>query len=101
MFRLWGKVYRNSKMIKDTVIELTNDSLSKDALTIDCLDKICYEFDLQHPMWLNDNNKDYPAYGKTSFKQDHFIEQIDFDYLEIEIIDEEKEKKKRRSLRRL
>jgi hypothetical protein len=94
MFRLWGKVYKNNKIIKDTIIELHNDDISKDDLTNNCLDKICYEFDLQHPMWLNDNQKDYPVYGKTSFNQDHFIEQIDFDYLEIEIIPDEKQKKR-------
>lgn len=103
MFRLWGKVYKNNTIIKDTVIEQNENAMSKDDLTYDCLDKICYEFDLQHPMWLNDNYKDYPTYGKTSFKQDHFIEQIDFDYLEIEIIKDEKEnqKKRRKSIMRL
>ena len=35
-------------------------------------------FDLQQPIWLD----------KTRFEQDNFIEQIDFDYLEIEVIEE-------------
>jgi hypothetical protein len=101
MFRLWGKVYKSNQIIKDIVIENEDTSLSKEALTNDCLEKICYKFDLQKPMWLNDNLKDYPKYGKTAFKQDHFIEQIDFDYLEIEIIDLEKKSPKRRQIRRL
>ncbi len=97
MFRLWGKIYKNNKIIKDTVITMDEDNKSRELLTEVCLDKICVTFDLQHPMWLNDNHKDYPAYGRTSFNQDHFIEQIDFDYLEIEIIEDEKKKKNRPS----
>ncbi len=95
MFRLWGKIYKNNKIIKDTVINVDEDNQSREQLTEFCLDKICVAFDLQHPIWLNDNHKDYPAYGRTSFKEDHFIEQIDFDYLEIEIIEDEKKKNRR------
>ncbi|QUI20980.1 hypothetical protein HZI73_01120 [Vallitalea pronyensis] len=95
MFRLWGKLYKHNKIIRDTVINMDESNQTKDQLTEICLDKICETFDLQHPMWLNDNHKDYPAYGRTAFKQDHFIEQIDFDYLEIEIIEDEKKKRRR------
>lgn len=94
MFRLWGKIYKNNKIVRDTVINM-EENKSREHLTALCLDQICVDFDLQHPMWLNDNKKDYPAYGRTSFNQDHFIEQIDFDYLEIEIIDDEDKKKKK------
>lgn len=87
MFRLWGKLYKDTLIIKDTVIEINDQQLSTQEKTNIALEEICYQFDLQKPMWLNDNNRDFPKYGKTTFRQDHFIEQVDFNYLEIEIIE--------------
>ena len=52
------------------------------------LDDICYEFDLGKPIWLSSNINDFKRHAKTRFTKDSFIEQIDFDYLEIEVIEE-------------
>lgn len=87
MFRLWGKVYKDDSIIKNTVIHMDEGGHSTDTLTNNCMDQLCDTLDLQHPMWLNDNKKEYPVYGRTSFNQNHFIEDIDFDHLEIEIIE--------------
>ncbi|QUI20966.1 hypothetical protein HZI73_01045 [Vallitalea pronyensis] len=92
MFKLWGKVYKENRMIKDTVVRMDEQNLSRDLLTNTCMDKLCDIFDIQHPMWLKDNDKEYPVYGRTTFKQDHFIEEIDFDLFEIEIIEDEDSK---------
>ncbi len=92
MFRLWGKVYKDDSIIKDTVVGMDDQNLSTDTLTYSCMDKLCDIFDIQHPMWLKDNHKEYPVYRRTVFKQDHFIEEIDFDHLEIEIIEDENTK---------
>ena len=45
-------------------------------------------FDLQQPIWLDKNINEFKRVDKTRFEQDNFIEQIDFDYLEIEVIEE-------------
>ena len=52
------------------------------------LEDICYEFDLQTPIWLNGNVQEFQRLSKTRFYQDNFIEHIDFEYLEIQIIEE-------------
>ena len=52
MFRLWAKIFRDNRLIKDTVI--CNDC--EDTRThkvFQALDDICYEFDLGKPIWLD------------------------------------------------
>ena len=52
MFRLWGKIWKDNRMIKDTVI--CDDS--KDTRThkiFHALQEICYDFDLANPIWLD------------------------------------------------
>lgn len=89
MFKLWGKVYKDNSIIRNTVVSTQDDERTMDALTNSCMDELCNILDVQHPMWLGDNKKEYPVYGRTSFNQNHFIEEIDFDHLEIEVISED------------
>ena len=51
------------------------------------MEEICHTMDLPKPIWLDSNYDELNRFRKTSFRQDHFIEQIAFDYLEIEIIE--------------
>lgn len=90
MFRLWGKVYKNNKIIQDTVFENDDISITTEKKVSQGLYEICMQFDLQNPIWLKSNYKDLKQFRRTTFRKDHFIEQIDFDFLEIEIIEEDK-----------
>ena len=87
MFRMWGKIWKANRMIQDTVIcnETHNTRTQK---IFQSLEDICYEFDLQTPIWLNGNIEEFQRHAKTRFYQDNFIEHIDFEYLEIQIIEE-------------
>ena len=87
MFRLWGKEFKDNRMLRDTVIcDETDDTRTHKIFN--ALDQICYEFDLGKPIWLDANITDFQRHDKTRFGADHFIEQIDFDYLEIQVIEE-------------
>lgn len=88
MFRMWGKIWKDNHMLQDTVICMTDYSLSRTAMVFQSLTEICYTFDLSEPLWLNANISDFQRHDKTRFGQDSFIEQIPFDYLEIEVIEE-------------
>ena len=61
---------------------------SAPAMVFQALDEICREFDLGQPIWLDSNIKDFKLHDKTRFTRDSFIEEIDFDYLEIHVIEE-------------
>ena len=87
MFRLWGKIWKDIRLIKDTVI--CDDSHDTRTHKIfHALDAICYEFDLGKPIWLDSNIKEFQKRDKTRFTQDSFVEGIEFDYLEIQVIEE-------------
>lgn len=88
MFRLWGKIWKDNHMLRDTVIcDETEDTRTHKVFH--SLEAICYEFDLGNPIWLDSTITSFKRSSKTRFYQDNFIEQIDFDYLEIQVIEED------------
>lgn len=88
MFRLWGKVFADNRLIRDTVIENNDYSMTRTSMIFQALDEICYEFDLSKPIWLDSTIQEFKLRDKTRFTQDNFIEHIDFDYLEIQVLEE-------------
>jgi hypothetical protein len=89
MYRLWGKIMKNNDMKDDHVFEIDNPKLRKDEKLKESIEGLCHHFDLQRPMWFSDNEKDMKQFNKTQFLDHHFIESINFDYLEIEIIEDD------------
>lgn len=89
MFRLWGKIFTNNRLIKDITIENPDMSLNRTKKVFDAVDKICYEYDLEHPIWLESNIDEFKHFDKTRFFQDNFIGKVDFDFLEIHVIEED------------
>ena len=88
MFRLWGKIWKNNRMAADTVI--CDDSPdTRTHKVFRALDEICYTFDLSKPIWLDTNIREFQKHAKGRFYQDSFIDGIDFDYLEIQVIEED------------
>lgn len=88
MFRIWGKLIKDNHFIKDTTICDDSDS-SRTQKVFRALDKMCDEFDLGKPIWLDSNIREFQRHAKTRFCQDSFIEEVDFDYLEFHIIEED------------
>ncbi|KSV58444.1 hypothetical protein [Acetivibrio ethanolgignens] len=89
MFRLWGKIWKDTRLLKDMVVENGNPELNRTRKIFDAIDELCYEFDLSKPIWLDSTIEDFKKHDKTRFTQDNFIDSIDFDYLEIQIIEED------------
>lgn len=88
MFRLWARIFKENHMLRDTCI--ADDSQdTRTHKVFRALDEICYEFDLARPIWLDKSISDFKRFGKVRFSQDNFIETIPFDYLEIQVIEED------------
>ena len=88
MFRLWAKLFQDNHMLKDTVVcDSTKDTRTHKVFH--ALDEICQEFDLGKPIWLESNIREFQCHAKVRFYKDSFIEQIEFDYLEIQVIEED------------
>ncbi|MDO4464605.1 MAG: hypothetical protein Q4C57_08650 [Bacillota bacterium] len=88
MFRLWAKVFQNNHLLKDTVI-CDESSDTRTHKVFHALDEVCYQFDLSKPIWLESTVQEFKRHAKARFYQDNFIEPIEFDYLEIHIIEED------------
>ena len=88
MFRLWARTFQNNHMLRDTCI--ADDSCDTSTHKVfRALDEVCLQFDLSKPIWLDKNIVEFKRHRKARFTRDNFIDQIDFDYLEIQIIEED------------
>lgn len=88
MFRLWAKEFKNNRMLRDMVICNEDSSMTRTKKIFEAIDEICYAFDLSKPIWLDSTIEDFKKHDKTRFTQDNFIDSIDFDFLEIHVIEE-------------
>ena len=88
MFRLWVREFKETHMIKDIVIEDGSDDTRTHKI-FHALDQICREFDLASPIWLDASVRYFKRHNRVRFTHDNFIESIDFDYLEIEVLEED------------
>ncbi|HIZ43168.1 MAG TPA: hypothetical protein H9672_00360 [Firmicutes bacterium] len=89
MFRIWGKKWQNNHLLKDIVIENDDRTLNRTRKIFKSLEEICVAFDLSVPIWLDSTIEEFRRHSKCRFTQDNFIEHIDFDYLEIQVIEED------------
>lgn len=87
MFRLWAKIFKDNRMLRDTVIE-DGTADTRTHKIFHALDEICREFDLGKPIWLDATVSEFRKRSRTRFTQDNFIEGIEFDYLEIQVLEE-------------
>ena len=88
MFRMWGKLWKDNHLLKDMVAYNSDYSMSRTAMVFQAVEEICQEFDLSQPIWLDANINEFKRHDRTRFRQDSFIESIEFDYLEIHVIEE-------------
>jgi hypothetical protein len=88
MFRLWAKIFKDNHLLQDTVIEDSSTD-TRTHKVFQALDQVCYQFDLSKPIWLDSTINDFRRHSKTRFTQDNFVEAIEFDYLEIHVIEED------------
>lgn len=89
MFRIWGKLFKDNHLLKDMVYENSDSSLNRTKKVFAGLHEFCIAFDLQEPIWLDKNIDEFKRVDKTRFYQDNFIESIEFDFLEIHVIEED------------
>ncbi len=86
--RIWFKQMKNNHLMRDYMYE--DDS--QDTRTHKIfrgVEGVCLAFDLSKPIWLDATIEDFKRYAKARFTKDCFVDEIDFDYLEIHVIEED------------
>ena len=79
--RIWAKTFENNHMIRDIVITNDDPTMTRTKKVFAALDEVCMAFDLSVPIWLDVNIADFKRTAKTRFRQDSFVDHIDFDFL--------------------
>ncbi len=86
--RIWAKLITDNHILKDIVIE-DNSNDTRTHKVFNALDKTCYEFDLSAPIWLDATVNEFKRHAKCRFFQDNFIDSLECDYLEIQVLEED------------
>lgn len=86
--RIWFKVFDDTHLVMTETIEDFSDETRTHKI-FKALEEACYRFDLGKPIWLDANVEEFQRHAKTRFYQDSFIEEIDFDYLEMQVLEED------------
>jgi len=55
----------------------------------DVLIALCREADLPAPIWLEKHDREFDRFRRTAFLPDHFIEEVRFERMEIELIEDD------------
>ena len=88
MFRLWVKLFKDNHLLKDTTI--CDDTVdTRTHKVMNALEKACYEMDLSKPIWLDNTIRDFQIHDKCRFTADSFIEDVSFDFMEIQVLEED------------
>ena len=86
--RIWFKMIKDNRLLKDTTITNESDDTRTHKI-FGALEQACYEFDLSRPIWLDANVNEFKQNAKTRFRQESFVETIEFDFLEMHVIEED------------
>jgi len=84
----FARVKPVSTMAKPACMRKTMAAPTRTQMVFQALDEICYEFDLEKPIWLDATVREFQIHSKARFTRDCFIEAVDFDFLEIQVIEE-------------
>ncbi len=86
--RIWFKIWEDTHLIQTETIEDTSKE-TRTHKVFAALTEACERFDLGQPIWLESNIAEFKRHAKTRFGKDNFVEEIDFDYLEMQVIEED------------
>lgn len=89
MARLWARIIVRQRIVQQRTVPCPRDGVGS------ALEEICHGFDIPCPIWLNKHTHEFEAFRHTAFLPEHFMEEVPFERLEIEYLEDEG--KKRRS----
>ena len=82
MAQLWVRVWRKQRIVANLLLPM-------DQAVTPVLEEACRQLDIPRPLWLGKNEREYARFLRTTFIQEHFMESVAFDKLEIERLDPE------------
>ena len=83
MIKIWAKIYRDKKMVRDLVYRNADEKFNP-ANLFSYLTEICEEFDIPVPMLVSTHIENFRRFNNVRITRAHFVESIDFDVLQLE-----------------
>lgn len=90
--KLWIKVIRGHKIVRDTVFGTDGPSPARPEGWSVLLSEALKPMDIAAPVILTRHVRDLQAFQRVVFREQDFMERIEFDRLDVEILPEEKRK---------
>jgi len=87
MYKLWAKKIKNNE-IKTSIVVKNKEAISLEEKRDKCMSEICQKLDLSVPIWLKKHELEFSQFKYVIFTCQDFIDEIDFDKLEIELLDD-------------
>ncbi len=90
--RIWAKVLQDHRILRETVREFSSARpFDMEGWSV-LLHELCQDLDLCRPLILRKHVNDLQQFSRVVFKSTDFIEPVDFDEFEIEVISEKKKR---------
>ena len=90
--RIWAKVLQDHKIMQETVREFSSARPSDLEGWGMIIHELCQDLDLCRPLILRKHVNDLKQFSRVVFKLSDFIEPVDFDEFEIEVLSEKKKR---------
>lgn len=82
MVKIWGKVIKNERIVKNCVLEIDESNTS----FFDMLKNMCEKLNIPTPVLLDKHVYDFNVFNMSTFKPDDFIESVKFNRLTLQLV---------------
>ncbi len=89
MYKLWAKIINKNRLV-DSIVVKNKEDVAMSEKKDKCLKEICQKLDLSVPVWLKKHDLEFAKFKYVTFYPHDFIDEVDFDKLEIELLDDDK-----------
>lgn len=86
--KIWFKLWKDTRLVQSETVEI-GDGDTRTHKIFRALEEACLRLDLGKPIWLDANVAEFQRHAKTRFSKDNFVEEIEFDYMEMQVLEED------------
>lgn len=87
MYKLWAKKINANKIISSIVVK-NKEEIDLNEKRDKVFKEICAKLDISVPLWLKKHDLEFSQFKYVTFYPQDFVDEVDFDKLEIELIDD-------------
>ena len=83
MARIWIRVIRHHRIVQQTTVPCTWETAQSE------FNDALHALDIARPLWLNKHDHEFESFRRTTFLPEHFMEDVPFQKLEIEYLEDD------------